>query len=360
MDRRRGTGSALSARWGVPRRSESRIARLRYGHDFRRLDLDLGVEHDRCPRPTELERIGPHRGHLVWVDVYHRCERDGRPDYDLALYAVDWDNRHRSEQIQVTSAATGAVLSTWTLSSFTNGEYLQWAITGSVVITVTALAGPTPSSVGCSSTRPLHDQHRRPGGHHDARQLDRHLRRQGYDIEGGASSLPSYATVSVSGASTWNWASSTTDPRALEAPGGSGSSAACWYSAELHDRRGPDRRPDARPDVLRGRLGQHGPDRTDPGHRAATGAVLDTQTVSGFNGGEYLEWAVSGNIEIRVTNLSPANAVVSGFFSPPRRPPPPPSPVQEDTTTQGNWQGTYGSDGKVIEGGVSSRPRMRR
>ena len=62
--------------------------------------------------------------------------------YDLALYAVDWDNRHRSEQIQVTSAATGAVLSTWTLSSFTTGEYLQWAINGSVVITVTALTGP--------------------------------------------------------------------------------------------------------------------------------------------------------------------------------------------------------------------------
>ncbi len=48
----------------------------------------------------------------------------------------------RSEQIQITNAATGAVLDTETISSFTKGVYLQWAVAGDVTIKVTSLAGP--------------------------------------------------------------------------------------------------------------------------------------------------------------------------------------------------------------------------
>ena len=48
---------------------------------------------------------------------------------------------------------------------------------------------------------------------------------------------------------------------------------------------------------------------------AATGTVLDTQTLSSFQGGEYLSWNLSGNVVIKVTNLnSRTNAVVSGIF----------------------------------------------
>ena len=61
--------------------------------------------------------------------------------HDLTLYAVDWSNIGRSEQIQITSAATGAVLDTETLSNFYSGVYLQWKLSGSVVITVKTLAG---------------------------------------------------------------------------------------------------------------------------------------------------------------------------------------------------------------------------
>ena len=62
--------------------------------------------------------------------------------HDVALYAVDWDNQGRSEQIQIASAATGAVLDTETLSSFSGGVYLQWELSGNVVITFKTLAGP--------------------------------------------------------------------------------------------------------------------------------------------------------------------------------------------------------------------------
>ena len=46
---------------------------------------------------------------------------------------------------------------------------------------------------------------------------------QGYDVIGNAASLPSYATVTPTGTlDRHTWAASTTDPRALEDAGGSG------------------------------------------------------------------------------------------------------------------------------------------
>jgi hypothetical protein len=44
--------------------------------------------------------------------------------------------------------------------------------------------------------------------------------------------------------------------------------------------------------------------------------VLNSQSVAGFHGGEYLVWNVSGHVRIQVTNTgnSSPNAVVSGLF----------------------------------------------
>jgi hypothetical protein len=47
---------------------------------------------------------------------------------------------------------------------------------------------------------------------------------------------------------------------------------------------------------------------------AATGAILDTRTVSGFQGGEYLTWDLSGHVQLRITYLAGYNAVLSGLF----------------------------------------------
>ena len=49
----------------------------------------------------------------------------------------------------------------------------------------------------------------------------------------------------------------------------------------------------------------------------ATGAVLNSQSVSSFYWGKYLVWDISEHVTIRVTRTGGANAVVSGlFFSP--------------------------------------------
>jgi hypothetical protein len=59
--------------------------------------------------------------------------------HTLALYALDWDNSAggRSEQINLIDTATGALLNSQTLSSFQNGKYLIWHVSGSVTIQVT-------------------------------------------------------------------------------------------------------------------------------------------------------------------------------------------------------------------------------
>jgi hypothetical protein len=42
--------------------------------------------------------------------------------------------------------------------------------------------------------------------------------------------------------------------------------------------------------------------------------VLDTETISSFSNGLYLDWKVAGNLLITITNQGPANAVLNGVF----------------------------------------------
>ncbi len=61
--------------------------------------------------------------------------------YNLELYVLDYDAKGRSEQIQLANQATGAVLSTQSVSSFSGGVYLNWTISGNVLITFTNKGG---------------------------------------------------------------------------------------------------------------------------------------------------------------------------------------------------------------------------
>ena len=59
----------------------------------------------------------------------------------VALYLLDWDSSARVESIQILNAATGSVLATESYSSFHNGDYAAWDITGNVIIKVTKNGG---------------------------------------------------------------------------------------------------------------------------------------------------------------------------------------------------------------------------
>ena len=65
---------------------------------------------------------------------------DGQ-QHNLELYFLDWDSTSRAEQVQVSDAGTGAVLSTQSIASFSAGVYLDYAVSGHIVITITRQAG---------------------------------------------------------------------------------------------------------------------------------------------------------------------------------------------------------------------------
>jgi subtilase family serine protease len=144
----------------------------------------------------------------------------------------------------------------------------------------------------------------------------------GYAILGGQTSLPSYATLTPTAALTCIWAPTTSDPRALlTSPTGSPSArvAGCWYSPSSFslDAKISD---GATHQVslyaldwdlyLGGRSEQV--DVVDD----ATGAVLDSRTLTAFSGGVYATWQISGDVTFRVTNTGSQldNAVVDALF----------------------------------------------
>ncbi len=278
---------------------------------------------------------------------------DGQP-HGLELYFLDWSNSGRVERVQIANAATGAVLSTQTISSFASGVYLDYAAGGSIVITITDLAGPnavlnglfvdpvpTSASFIAQDTTTQGTWINTYGA-------------QGYDVINAASSLPSYAAVTPTGETPFTTVASTTDPRALQVPGGS-RTVAGWYSFTSFT---------VLVDIADGQT--HGLelyflDWSKSGRveqvqitNAETGAVLDSRTVSSFNGGIYLNYAVSGDVLITITDQAGPNAVLNGLFLDPV--PTAESFIKQDATTQGTWIGAYGAQGYDVINAAASLP----
>ena len=91
----------------------------------------------RCPARANRIAAAWYSATSFTVDVNLT---DGQA-HDLELYFLDWDNGGRAEQVQISDATTGTVLDTETISSFTSGVYLDWQVSGNLVITITGLAG---------------------------------------------------------------------------------------------------------------------------------------------------------------------------------------------------------------------------
>ena len=183
----------------------------------------------------------------------------------------------------------------------------------------------------------------------------------GYDLVGGPSSVPSYVTsLTASRNSTYVWSADTTDVRGLENPSSPSPStnriAAAWYSSTSFTvtiglTGGPHD------------IALYAVDWDKGGRRekitisdAATGSVMDTETLSSFSGGVYEVWTISGHVKITITNLAGPNAVLSGLFFGTPISPPTATFLSSDTTTQGSWMGTYGSDGYNVIGTTTKNP----
>ena len=236
---------------------------------------------------------------------------------------MDWDNKGRSEEIQIIDPTTGKILDTQAIGHFQGGAYLTWNLSGDVVIKVTNLGAgnavvsglffggkptitATASFLGSSSTT--------QGSWHGV------YGASGYDIAADTSAgnpkLPSYATLGINGASTYTWAGSTTDVRALQNSANTGRIASTWYTStsmsfDLNLTDGQSHKVSLYFVDYDSTVRNEQIQIID----ATTGAVLDTETISSFHGGEYLSWNVTGNVVIKITNLNAkSNAVVSGLF----------------------------------------------
>jgi hypothetical protein len=290
--------------------------------------------------------------------------------HQVALYLLDWDNNGRSERIDVLDGTTGDVLGSRTVNGFVGGEYLVWSVGGHVTFRLTNLAGnnavlgglffgpagSAPSGGGSASF--VKSDGTTQGSWQGAYGGD------GYNvIDAGSPSYPAYATVTPVGNSAYTWVASTPDPRALEKPANPADRiAAAWYSAGVFsiDVNLTD---GATHQVALYLLDWDGIGRSEQVDvlDGTTGQVLDTRTVNGFSGGEYLVWTLGGHVLVRLTNHAGNNAVLSGLFFGPGGAPPSDRGsaafVKTDAGTQGYWQGAYGGDGyNVVDAGPPAYP----
>ncbi len=138
----------------------------------------------------------------------------------------------------------------------------------------------------------------------------------GYAIAGDATSYPAYAQVSFAGQGSYVWAGSTTDVRALQKAASSADRvAATWYSGSsftidvnLTDGNSHQVSLYCLDWENAGRV------QTIDILNAASSAVLDTRSLSGFSNGQWMIWNLSGHVTIRLTRTAGNNAVVSGLF----------------------------------------------
>jgi len=306
----------------------------------------------------------------------------GGSAHQVALYALDWDSKGRSETIQVVDTATNTVLDTRSVSNFTNGLYLVWNLSGHVTINVTPTGGtnavvsgvffgaaPNGSSAGGGGSSAGTGSNVGTGDNSGTSasfvisdtvtqgSWQGKYGADGYDLAGSTTqSMSFYAPVSLQNASSWTWAGSTTDLRALQTVGLPGRSAATWFNTPGATSFSID------VNITDGNMHQvavYAIDWDSKGRtesiqivNATTSAVLDSRTVSGFTNGIYLVWNVSGHVTIKVTSTGGPNAVISGILfgtgAANTNTTAAAAFIATDTATQGNWEGVYGKDGYDI------------
>jgi hypothetical protein len=226
---------------------------------------------------------------------------------------VDWDRGGRAQTIDVLDVG-GALLDSRSVTSFADGQYSVWSITGPVRFRVTRTAGVNAvvsavfiDPVGGSNVTFLQTDTTTSGNWKGA------YGQQGYALVGDGTILPNGAQVLPVGHQTWTWAASTTDTRVLQKVAGTDRIAATWYANTFTiDLNSGDNLPH--------RVALYMLD-WDRNGRAQTidvldagGAVLDTRAVAAFSAGQYSVWSITGPVRFRVTRTAGVNAVVSAVF----------------------------------------------
>ncbi|MEO5804163.1 MAG: glycoside hydrolase family 9 protein [Verrucomicrobiota bacterium] len=245
--------------------------------------------------------------------------------HQLGMYFLDWDRNGRVQTVEVLDALTGTVLNTQSLSSFTEGKYLVWDISGNVKVRLSRVSGVNATLQGifldmASVERPVQPVTFVKTDTTTQGTWKGVYGSDGYNVIANFNSYPAYAQVSVAGKSDWTWAQSSTEIRSLQKAGtATDRVAASWESTtsftisiNLSDSNTH-------------RLAMYFLDFDRKGRvqtvevlDAVTGAVLDAQTLSSFAEGKYLVWDINKSVKVRITRVASSNATLQGiFFGPP-------------------------------------------
>jgi hypothetical protein len=126
--------------------------------------------------------------------------------------------------------------------------------------------------------------------------------------------LPSSASISFSGANTWVWSFPTMSPAALERPYQNERIATTWYGSSISANV-------TLRDTAAHRVSLYCVDFDNAGRSQrveivdpTTGALLDSTEISGFSGGLWLEYEITGSFVVKLTQGAGPNAVLSGMF----------------------------------------------
>jgi len=240
--------------------------------------------------------------------------------HQVGFYVVDWDSTSRTETLEVHDAATNALLDSRIVSGFHDGRYVIWNLRGHVTVRVVSNAGvnavvsglffggsappPNPTASAAFVGTDAATQGSWKGVYGS----------DGYNVVNDAISYPAYAQVAPAGQSSYTWAATTTDVRALQKANTADRLAATWYGLTFTIDLNLV-------DGLTHRVALYVVD-WDSTSRiqiievrdSVTNALLDTRTVSGFHDGQYLAWNIRGHVTVRVVNTAGVNAVLSGLF----------------------------------------------
>lgn len=154
----------------------------------------------------------------------------------------------------------------------------------------------------------------------------------GYNTINDTVKYPAYAQVNVVGNSSPTWAASTSDVRGLQKTSTSDRIAARWetssfFSIDVNLTDGVTHRVAIYGVDWDGSNRQQRVDVVD----WATNVLLESRSMSSFNGGQYLVWNVRGRVKFIVNKVAGKSAVVSGIYfggaAPSGTPTPTPTPT---------------------------------
>lgn len=231
----------------------------------------------------------------------------------VSLYFLDPTSSGRLQRVELVNRDTGAIVDLKTVTSFSNGIYLTWDLTGNVSIRLTPITVNAVVSALFFDKVPTSAQFIKAdtatrGNWKGVYGL------QGFWIAAVPASLPAYARVKTS-APQWTWVAHSTSFSALMYPDASADRiAACWYSCApaVFDLSLTASQNHCVSVYFLDASSSGRYERVDL-INSDTGVVLDSRTVRSFSAGAYLTRQITGNVSIEITPLN-INAVASGIF----------------------------------------------